>query len=164
MGQTLVVLLFSISSAAHAIDSGYSRQSLKGIRGLHVLVEDLTEPTRETGFRKQKIEKDVETKLRVAGIRSLTQDQHLRVEGQPYLYVAVSALQNPSADNLIVYYFNVELIQNVLLERDSTVLVDAPTWSINRIGATHRTKQVKDELKDFVDRFISAYLSVNPAE
>ncbi len=158
-----VLVLTGLSSPAHAIDSEFSRQSLKGIKALHVLVEDLTRPTRQTGFTKEKIARDVETRLRLAGIRTLTQDQHLRVKGQPYLYVAVSALHNPSADNLIVFYFNIELVQNVLLERNTGILVDAPTWSINKIGATHRIKQVKDELKDFIDRFISAYQTANPA-
>lgn len=162
IGWVLITLALSLATAAHAIDSEYSRKSLKNIRGLHVLVEDLTSPTREAGFSKKKILKDVEAKLRLAGIRSLTQDQHFRVKGQPYLYVALSALQNPSADNLIVYYLNLELVQNVLLERDTKILVDAPTWSINKIGATHRRKQVRNELKDFMDRFLTAFQSANP--
>lgn len=161
MGSTLILFVLSTASVALGIDSDYSRKSLKGIKGLHVLVEDLTAATKEAGFSKQKILRVVEAKLRIGGIRPLTQDQHLRIKGQPYLYVAFSALRNPEADNLIVYYINVELIQNVILERNPKVLVDAPTWSINKIGATHRTKQVRNELKDFVDVFLTAYASVN---
>ena len=152
---------FGMPTAVYAIDSEYSRESLKGIRGLYVLVEDLTQSTREAGFRKDSILKDVQMKLRLAGIQCLSQDQHLMVKGQPYLYVALSALRDAAAGNLVVYYLNIELIQNVLLERNSSVLVDAPTWSINKIGTTNRVKQVRNELKDFLDRFASAYHTAN---
>lgn len=157
----IAILAMCVPMTAQAIDSEYSRKSLENIRALHVLVEDLTAPTREAGFSKERILRDVEAKLRLAGIRSLTQNQHLRVKGQPYLYVALSALRNPSAENLIVYYLSIELIQNVLLERNTEILVDAPTWSINKIGATHRIKQVRNELKDFMDQFATAFLAAN---
>ena len=161
LGWFLAILTLCVPTTTQAIDSEYSRKSLENINGLHVLVEDLTAPTREVGFTKEKILRDVEAKLRLSGIRTLTQDQHLRVKGQPYLYVALSALRNPSADNLIVYYLNIELVQNVLLERNTEILVDAPTWAINKIGATHRIKQVRNELKEFMDQFASAFLSAN---
>jgi len=167
-GRTLrhasVLLIIIWASGAQAVDSEYSRASLKSIKGLHILVEDLTPQTRQMGFSKEKILRDVEGKLRLAGIRSLSQDQYLRVKGQPYLYVALSALHNPSADNLIVYYIEIQLVQNVLLERDPKTLVDAPTWSISKIGATHRIRHVRNELEGFMDLFLTAYLSVNPAE
>ena len=161
IGLVFILFILGIAPVASAIDNDYSRKSLKGIKGLHVLVEDITSATKQAGFSKQKILKDVEAKLRIGGIRPLTQNQHLRVKGQPYLYVAFSALRNPEADNLIVYYINVELIQNVLLERNPKVLVDASTWSITSIGATHRVKQVRNELKDFIDVFLAAYASAN---
>lgn len=159
---TLMASVIFIAAGSDAADSEYSRQSLKNIKGLHVLVEDLTQPTKELGFTKEKITRDVKARVEAVGIRTLTQNQNLSVKGQPYLYLAVSALHNPSANNLIVYYFRIELVQNVLLERDAGILVDAPTWSIHTIGAVYRIKHVKDELKRFMDRFIRAYRSVNP--
>jgi len=158
----LVLAILMSATAAHGIDSEYSRQSLKNIKAVHVLVEDLTESTRNAGFRKQNILKTTQRKLRLAGIHYLTQNQYLRVNGQPYLHVALSALHDRSAGNLIVYYLKLELVQNVLLERDVAILVDAPTWSIDKIGATYRIKQVQDELNDAIDRFVDAHRLANP--
>ena len=161
VGAVWIVASALTVKAAYGIDNEYSRQSLKGIGRLHVLIEDLTPSTRKAGFRKDHILKDTERKLRLAGIQSLTQNQNLMVKGQPYLYIALSAQQNASANNLIVYYMKVELVQNVLLERDPDILADASTWSIDKIGATHRIRQVRDELNDYIDTFLEAYGSVN---
>jgi len=59
----------------------------------------------------------------------------------------------------------VELKQNVRLDRDPSMwLPGVTTWSVDAVGTVGREKlrNLRDGIKDYVDRFINAYLSVNP--
>ena len=59
----------------------------------------------------------------------------------------------------------VEFRQDVRLDRDPNIQIPAATtWSAAAVGAVGRNdlRSIRDSIKDCVDRFINAYLSVNP--
>ena len=111
------------------------------------------------------IRTDVELKLRRAGIRVLTEEKRLKTPGAPRLNIAVIA--ELSTDGLSYTHFVVvKLDQDVRLERDlSERAFGATTWSSDfQVGFWPRAdlRTLRDDIKDKVDQFISAYLSVNP--
>jgi hypothetical protein len=61
-----------------ALDDEYSRESLRGLRGVHVIVEVLRPAVKKGGLTEAMIRTDTELKLRLAGIRVLTQDEALK--------------------------------------------------------------------------------------
>ena len=156
LSLVLVFLITGGAVVARAQDTESERQTLKGLKGIRVLVENLEPEVELTGLTRAAIQTDVELKLRLAGIPVLTQS------GVPYLYVQVSFLT--TSDGYWPFHISVEFNQRVRLDRDRTIVGSAITWSEVRFGGTSKANvhMVRDTTKDLVDEFINAYLSVNP--
>lgn len=155
------VILGVMASPAAAGDNENTRQSLKGLRGLSVLVEALETEVERNGLNKASIQTDVELKLRQAGIAVLTEAGSHAAPGEPFLYVNVSTSGGP----LYAYSIEVEFRQTVRLDRDPSIKIfGATTWSVGGGGAVgqHSLRDIRDGIEDYVDGFINAYLSVNP--
>jgi hypothetical protein len=62
------------------------------------------------------------------------------------------------------FHISVELHQNVVLDRDPNILsIGATTWSSGEIGTLGKgaIRDLRDHVKDHIDKFINAYLAVN---
>ena len=149
-------LLLAGAIVGRASGSESDRQSLKGLKGVEVLVEDFSPGTEQAGLTKSSIQTDVELKLRLARIPVSSP------VGETFLYVQLTVV-NP-ADAIWTYGINVELYQMVFLARDPTIKVTGSTWSTSVVGSVGKSnvQQIRDRIKDQVDQFINAYLSVNP--
>jgi hypothetical protein len=160
-----VVLLVAVSSAtAQDDDPRGERQSLKGLKGVYVLVEDLKAEAERDGLNQASIRTDVELKLRQAGITVLTKAEAEAAPGAPCLYISVDT-KGSQSESLYGVSMKVELKQNVRLDRDPSMwLPGVTTWSVEAVGTVGRGKlrNLRDRVKDYADRFINAYLSVNP--
>jgi hypothetical protein len=155
------MVLLLAGSAATAGDDEFSRRSLKGLAGVYVMVEPLGSEVEQGGLTKTSIQTDAELKLRQAGITVLTQAESHKTPGSPALYIHVNGFGGP----LYAFSMIAELYQDVRLDRDpSTWIPGATTWSIDSVGIARRDnfRIIRDEIKDMVDQFINAYLSVNP--
>jgi hypothetical protein len=77
MTKTLTRIFLALALAAPALsfasDDEYTRESLRGLHGVYVLVEDLRPEVEQAGLTVAMIRTDAELKLRLAGIRVLTQ-------------------------------------------------------------------------------------------
>lgn len=144
---------------AMAGDNEYGRASLKGVEAVYVLVESFSEDEKSAGFDTRTFQTDVELKLRLAGIKVLTKKEWLTTTGGPYLYLNVNPL-NPITGENSPFNIDLEFNQSVLLDRDPSISVLAATWSVGNIGNGDIT-YVRDSVKDRVDTFINAWLSVN---
>jgi hypothetical protein len=155
----VLVGFFSLVNFAVGSDSEVSRGSLKGLNGVAVLVEDMDSDEGRAGLNQEVIRTDAELKLRLAGITVLP------IAGlAPYLYISVNAIGGPTA---WCYATKVELVQTVKLSRDMGISIPGvTTWSApDAVGLTppsQLVERVRSVIKDMVDRFINAYLSVNP--
>ncbi len=164
MYKILMVLFLLIPSSVLA-QTDSEVESLKGLKGVNVLVEVLNPDIEADGLSIDNIQTDVELKLRLAGIKVLTRQEMLKEPGSPYLYVNVNSHKIESG----TYSFNimVSLKQGVYLECDSSIRIfGVTTWNNATIGGVTRLQNVsnfiRDGIKDFVDEFINDYLSVNP--
>ena len=155
-------LILCSTSPAFADDDVSSRESLKGLPGVFVIVQDLEPAIEQAGLTKADIQMDVELRLRLAGIPVLSRAEWITTPGGPYLYVNTNVFNS----NNTVWPFSVEIssMQRVILERGSANIFFAPTWSVTTVGSVGSNKltQVKDVVKEYVDQFINAYLAVNP--
>ena len=136
------------------------RESLRGLDGVYVLVEDLNDDTKRAGLSVAQIKTDVELKLRKAGIRITTKEERLTQEGPPHLYVNVNVV---GSQQYYAYNISVNLKQSVYLQRNF-LLIRVPTWTTGGAGkASSRSirEDARKNLGDFVDRFINDYLAVN---
>ena len=155
----VAVVLFNAltSSSTQANDSEISRKSLQGIRAVSVEVEDLSDGAKALGLSAETVRTDVELKLRLAGVRVVTADEVLQIPRMPTLYVDAEVSSCSKAESI-----SVALQQNVRLERNGQSAVGATTWDVGVIGLNLNAEDIRDKIKDLVDQFLNAWLSVNP--
>jgi hypothetical protein len=155
----MMLLVGTSSPAARAQDTKPQNASLKGITAVYVLVEDLPDGAKVLGLTKDAIQTDVELKLRLAGMRVVTtQEEWAKLPGSPSLYVNV----NVSDSSARAASIDVELDQNALLELNSHFAIGVTTWSTGAVIVNPSVEGTRDWIKDDVDKFLNAWLSVNP--
>ena len=139
------------------------RDTLRGLREVSVLVEYLPDDVEREGVNREHLIRDIEVRLRQAGLRVLTISEIANSPGAPYLYVAVYPIAGPSA-NFNTYAISLTLKQLVQLSRDPTTEFFATTWE----GPAHpswlsapRVLDVRTRISDAVGRFIIDYQGVN---
>ncbi len=149
------------SSIAHAMDSKLSRSTLTGLQRVGILVQSVGPNIAEEGISISQIKSDVELKLRTVGIEVFSNKNEFSSEkGHPFINVNINCL--PEMDSgLYAYSVHVELVQNAFLERNNLILAPATTWSSSSLSIS-KISDIRNNIKDVVDRFLNAYLSVNP--
>lgn len=159
----LAVMLsfFSFSAGIAKESDKQPHASLTGIKGVGVVVEDLSPDTEQEGFTTQLIQSDTEQKLRTAGIRVLSDDELAKAPGMPYLYVNIFTFSDAEQ---YAYHITLELKQMVSLVRKPGVKQSLATWKISGGGTVGAKKlsELRAFVLDDVTRFISAYKAANP--
>jgi hypothetical protein len=149
---TLILVAVS-SPAVRGDDSNLSRATLKGITSVFVVVENLDDDAKKIGLTEESIKTDVELKLVLAGMSVATKG--FEVPGNTYLYVNVGVLPRVAAS------IQVELNQNVLQQRNGEPAFGATTWSLHGEITNPTPQRIRDFIKELVDQFLNAWLSVN---
>ncbi|HSB04593.1 MAG TPA: hypothetical protein VLK23_05310 [Thermodesulfobacteriota bacterium] len=160
----LTGMLMLMASPLFALNSEMNRSTLQGLKGVRVLVEDFAPEIEREGLAKNQIQKDVEDKLRAGGMRVLTQEEALKIPGEPYLYVNLNVNFSKDGEEVCSYSIDIALIQNVNLVRNPKQTTYAVTWSTGGVGLIKKKSlgQLKESIEDVVDIFVRAFFSVNP--
>ena len=129
-----------------------------------MLVEYLPDDVEREGVNREQLTRDIEGRLRQAGLRVLTISEIANSPGAPYLYVAVHSITGASA-NSTTYAIGLTLKQLVQLSRDPPTEFFATTWE----GPAHpswltapRVLDIRTRISEAVGRFIIDYQAVNP--
>ncbi len=166
----LVIMAFCVGQRVHAAaDNPYKRCTLRGLNGVHVMLENVRAEVERLGLTKQQMQTDVELRLRKAGIRVLSKKEYQRAPGTPQLYVNVN-FSIHEASGFCAFSVNVELEQQVILIRSPEVRIEgkifpvASTWNTGCTGfvGISNIRTVRENVRDEVDIFINAYLAENP--
>jgi hypothetical protein len=155
----LLVIWGGVPSAAQG-DSLQARETLKGVKVLQVLVGDLGPDFKRDRLTTSQLQTDISLRLRQAGIRTAGQ-------AATRLYVTASAGSVTSGRTATghAYAISVEFIQPVTILQTSQFFADATTWSTTALGTVDRARfsqAVRRSVRDCVDKFINAFLAVNP--
>ncbi len=148
-------------------DDEYARDTLRGLQGVYVALKGLSAEIEENGLTTAMLKSDTESRLRMAGIKVLSKEDWIKTKGGPLCYVEVTVVKDvvltDALDfNLYAFEVSVELNQDVILVRDTTLTVLSPTWSTSYLGITNSLPRIRDKVKKMVERFINAYLALNP--
>ncbi len=154
---SVLLIGFSFSPVRAQGDNESTRSTLKGINGLSVVVVDLPDGAMVLGLTKDSIQTDVELKLRLAGVRVMTLEEHLEVPGKPYLYIDLNLTKSARAASV-----DVSLHQNARLDRNGELAYGVATWNAGVLITNPTAQTIHDYVKDAVDQFLNAWLSVNP--
>ena len=129
------------------------RESLYGFEGVGILVENLNPIIEKESLLTSRLQADVEEELSKAGIPELPKEGWPTT---PVLYVNVNAHK---LDELFFYSIHVELHQLVILARDPSIEIQAPTWNVGSVGSVGSVNlyQVRGALKEHIKEFIGDY-------
>ena len=148
-----MMLIALVSPSVLADDDKLSRATLKGIITVSVLVEDLPSGASKLGLTVETIYRDVELKLRSAGLRVITHAP----TGTPYVYVQINMTDYSAATHI-----QVDLAQDMLIKRTLEDAVGVPTWSKGGVMSKPTAQGVRNMVRDLVESFLNAWNSVNP--
>src|ERR1700686_187081 len=88
----VLFLLASTAAVPSAAQTEPERDSLKGLTGVYVLIEDLPNDATQAGLTTDTFRTDVELRLRRSGIKVLGREELFRTPGEPRLYSNVNVL------------------------------------------------------------------------
>lgn len=143
--------------------TGDKRETLRGLGEVSVLVEFLPDDVEREGVTREQLTRDIEGRLRQAGLRVLTISEIANSPGAPYLYVAVHPISGASA-NSTTYAIGLTLKQLVQLSRDPPTEFFATTWEGPALPSWLSAPKVPDirtRISEAVGRFIIDYQAVN---
>jgi len=137
----------------------HDKDTLKGLQGVGVVVEEIPPGTETSGLTKQQLQTDVELQLRQNGIKVLGNEQYKNA----WLYINVNFIMNENS-GLVTYSISITCQQDSLLVRDPTKECSASTWNSGSVGLCGVSKigTIREKVKDQVNSFINDYLAVNP--
>lgn len=156
--QLIIVALLGVNmEVVQALDAG-SRESLKGISALGVVVEDISPEASADGLSQDAIRTAAEQILHLKGIRILSNVERTSLGTAPYLYINVNTLKEELG--LYAYAVNVDLKQIVRLLSKKGMQAWGATWSASVVGAVGEENlrniiadAVEPLVKDFADDF-----------
>jgi hypothetical protein len=163
--RSFIFIVFALSflnlgSNVFAQNDDETRPTLRGFEGVHVVVEQLSPAIEKDGLTTNQLENDTELRLQSAGIKILSKEEFLKTAGKPYLYVNVNISVLRTQITRYIFYIRVEFNQDVSLVRNSMV-VPAVTWSAGGWGIDFSLENIRDVVRDQVDKFVNAYDAVN---
>ncbi|MCH7960271.1 MAG: hypothetical protein IID08_09075 [Candidatus Hydrogenedentes bacterium] len=158
---TLIVLCSVVAHPVAVRAEVTEPHSLRGLKGVLVVIEDLHPDARTIKLTRQSIQDAVEDRLRDAGIRIFTIAERLADPRKPYLYVNCNVIAVPDIE-LTVFSIDVESHQLVTLQNGDEAV--ALTWAKSYLGAQgneRAAQKIRDMVGELVDRFVSDFLAVN---
>jgi len=173
----LAVLVLDAAALAFN-DTQESRETLLGVTPIYVVIDGITPVFEQNGVNASQLKADVERQLRKAGIQVVTaEDEGESVENFPAgLYVRINVLKSTvlKSEFDVDYYalsISVELVQRCLPLAEKNIdpasiashATSACTWSTSNIylAGEGRLIAIRDCVKELVEYFIKAYVSVN---
>ena len=158
----VVALVWGNMEVVQALDTG-SRESLRGISGIGVIVEEISPDASADGLSQDAIRTAAELILRSKGIRVLTNIDRTRLGSAPYLYININTLKEELG--LYAYAVNVDLKQVVGLLSMKGAQAWGATWSASVVGAVGETNVrqiIADGVEPLVKDFAHDFLLANP--
>lgn len=153
----ILSVLFLFHSKAFGDDTEATREALRGLKGVYVGIS-LGDDIKQSGLLASQVKTDVELKLRNAGIKLISKNESDDMIGTPWLSLTV---EGDTKKGSTLYTSELSLRQDAYLVRNF-LTVHVATWSVGRIGLTYKLETIRSSAKDLTDKFVNAYLSVNP--
>jgi hypothetical protein len=151
-------VILAVSTCASARIRHVEEEVLRGLEGVHVVVERLKAEIEQDGLFTSTLQEDVEMKLRMAGIKVLSKEEWLQASCAPYLYLFVDAFKHSEG---YVYRVQLSMREPVMIIRKRMKAVASTLRIRDELGITASLSDIREEAQDIVDEFIKAWRAVN---
>ncbi len=163
----LPAILLAVSCTAFTQgNDGYSRRSLYGLTGIQVIVEISLPPEIAGSVTDVELEVEAERTLKKAGISIFDQDKTIALPGRPKLYLRIRAVKSAKLP-VHALFLEASVAQRASLERDSSISVEANTWSVYSMGVAENPDLrgiLKGAVINAVGEFITGFREQNPGK
>jgi hypothetical protein len=164
----LALFILALGSRAPHASAQHPVDSLKGLEAVYTYVEKLPQEIEKEGLTRAQLLKDVQRKLKRAGLKILTTHQLETEKGQSYLHIIAAvtkvAFGIKGIPDAYAYSVQVLLRQNVYLQRNVDVMIrGATTWQPPGYfwGVVSNPKEIRTMVRGQVDAFIKAWEAAN---
>jgi hypothetical protein len=160
---TWILILVNLPSFVFAADGNTEQDTLRGINALQVIVHDLDPEIEQYGLTREKIQRDFETRIGMAGIKVLSKKEGQKIPGAPFITLTVGTMRAFTTKGSEFYFISIiiKLRQNVYLERKPENKINGiATWSNTRFGVNFG-QNIRSEISNAIDQFINAYTAAN---
>ena len=154
VAMLLLIVSMLPGSRAYGQGSPATANTLKGLSGVQVLIEELNDAAKALGLDTAAIQTDVELRLRTAGLRVLSDEEERSTPDRPWLYVNVNVVGKAAA-------IGVNFSQTARLAR-TRESASVTTWSRTGLAINPTAESIRNQIKDYVDAFLNDWLSANP--
>jgi len=160
-GFVFVILLGILAGSTDAIAalSAAERELLRGLDGFRLAVERIKPEIERDGLFRDILLSDMELRLRMAGIKTLSEEEAESKPEAPVLYLYMDAMKCSLG---YVYTLRLSLMEPVKLTRNN-VKVSATVLRIpGELGITAHLSEIREAAGDFLEEFIKAWKAANP--
>jgi len=153
-----VWVILAISTGALAQIKQGEEEVLQGLEALHVKVERLRAEVEQDGLFGSTLRSDAELKLRLAGIKVLSEEQWLKNPDSPFLYLFVDVFKHSEG---YIYRIQISLREPVTIIRKRTKTTATTLRIRDELGITPYLSEIREEVQDLMDEFIKAWQAAN---
>ena len=153
----------SVESTTVASDEAFTDKPLTSLKGVLVVVENISNDAKKDGLDADQIRVEVELKLRKASIVVFDKPTDTGDDSGAILDVVVNTLKEDSG--LYAYSLNLNLLEVTHLIRPRKVRASATTWSTTEfgtVGTDNMAISLRQIIEDQADKFANDYLAQNP--
>jgi hypothetical protein len=138
------------------------RDTLRGLPGVEVLIEQLEPEIERAGLTGAAIRADIVQRLRVGGVTVYASQGANPSEAKPYLYVDVTGARS-AGQNLYAIALQVQVRQTLRSPVTSSNIVDAMTWDARTVLAVpgNNLASVRAIIQEYVDHFVEDWRAVH---
>jgi hypothetical protein len=138
------------------------RDTLRGLPGVEVVVEELQPEIAREGLSRASIQSDVVAQLKAAGIRVYPSQMANASQAKAYLYVHVNALTLPRQAGYALAV-QVHLRQTLVSRVTGSNVVNAMTWDAHNVLGVPDSdlRLVRREIRSFVSQFVEDWTAVH---
>jgi hypothetical protein len=150
--------MLAISGLSFGQARDENKEVLQGLDKVHVVVERLRAEIEQDGLFASTLQKDMDLKLTLAGIKVLSEEEYLKMPCVADLYLHVDALKYAQG---YIYRIQLSLLEPVMVLR-KRIQATGTTFRIHdELGMTEHLSEVREEARDLLDKFIEMWQVVN---
>jgi hypothetical protein len=157
--SAVVLMILTLSTHAMAHLSAADRELLRGLDGFRLAVDRIRPDVERDGLFRSTLREDMELRLRMGGIKVLSEEEAEKNPDAPYLYLYVDALKCSLG---YVYKIRLSLMEPVKLIRNNAKVSATVLRIPDELGITSNLSEIRDAAGDFVDEFVKAWKAANP--
>lgn len=157
----LLISFFCVNTAQAQTFAANQKESLRGLNAMLLVVDFVQDARVIEEVNRDQLELEIMRRMAANGIRNMSETEWARSEGVPYLHVYLNTIRNETG--FFTYRIEVNLSQEIILKRNRSVSMMAPTWQAGTLGAigVGRLADMQTEILYLIDIFLEDYKSVN---